>query len=290
MGLGEAIILGIVQGLTEFLPISSTAHLRIVPALLHWNDPGAAFTAVIQLGTILAVLIYFAKDLKADIGAWAASLSKKELRNTPEARMGWAVFWGTIPVIVLGVALKHKIEHEFRSLYVIAVSMIVLGAVMLIAENYGKRKRAVEDVQTKDGVIVGFWQALALVPGMSRSGSTISGALFQGFDRPAAAKFSFLLSVPAITAAGLKEMFDARKELGGDLLMPTVVATIVSFVVGYASIAFFMNYLRKKGIAPFVIYRIALGIALLGLVSQKIIPADAGAAETTKQPNVTAMR
>lgn len=276
MDLIQAVLYGIIQGLTEFLPISSTAHLRIAPALLGWKDPGAAFTAVIQLGTILAVLIYFAKDLGTDLKAWAQSISDKSKRETPEAKMGWAVFWGTIPVVILGLALHNKIETTFRSLYVIAFSMIVMGVVMLLAENQGKRNREVEQVEPKDGVVVGIWQALALIPGMSRSGSTISGALFRGFDRPAAAKFSFLLSIPSITAAGIYEAIKARKELG-DIMVPTLVATVVSFVVGYWSIAFLMNYLKKKGIGPFVIYRIVLGIVLIALVQAKILKPDEGA-------------
>jgi len=272
----QAIVYGIIQGLTEFLPVSSTAHLRIAPALLGWTDPGAAFTAVIQLGTILAVLIYFAKDLGKDVSAWASSIKDKSKRETPEAKMGWAVFWGSIPVAVLGVLLHSKIETTFRSLYVIAFSMIVMGVVMLLAEQKGKRNRDVAQVEVQDGVTVGIWQVLALFPGMSRSGSTISGALFRGFDHAAAAKFSFLLSIPSITAAGLFEAFQARKELSG-IMMPTIVSTVVSFIVGYVSIAFFMNYLKKRGIGPFVIYRIVLGVALIALIQAKVLKPDEGA-------------
>jgi len=286
----QAIVYGIIQGLTEFLPISSTAHLRIAPALLGWKDPGAAFTAVIQLGTILAVLIYFAKDLGTDLKAWGQSISDKSKRETPEAKMGWAVFWGTIPVVILGFALHSKIETTFRSLYVIAFSMIVMGVMMLVAEQQGKRsgdgKRGVDNVQEKDGIIVGLWQALALVPGMSRSGSTISGALFRGFDRPAAAKFSFLLSIPSITAAGLYEAYKSRAEMSG-ILVPTVVATVVSFFVGYASIAFFMNYLKKRGIGPFVIYRVVLGIVLIALIQAKVLKPDEGAKPLDNAPVAT---
>lgn len=270
MDLIQAIVYGIVQGLTEFLPISSTAHLRIVPALLGWKDPGAAFTAVIQLGTILAVLLYFGKDLKTDLAAWAGSLTDKSKRNTPEAKMGWAVFYGTIPVIVLGLALHSKIETTFRSLYVIAVSLIVMGVVMFVAERQGKRNRSVESVEVKDGVTVGLWQVMSLIPGMSRSGSTISGALFQGFDRVAAAKFSFLLSVPSITGAGLYEAYKERANLQGNM-MPMVVSTVVSFAVGYASIAFLMRYIQKKGIGGFVIYRIVLGVVLIALIQAKVL-------------------
>lgn len=284
MDLIQAIVYGIVQGLTEFLPVSSTAHLRIVPALLHWPDPGSAFTAVIQLGTTLALLIYFRKDLAADIGAWAKSLSNKELRNTQEARMGWAVFFGTLPIIVLALPLHTKIETTFRSLYIISASMIVMGIVMLIAQNNGRRERTVEEVTTKDGWVVGGWQCLSLIPGMSRSGSTITGALFSGFDNAAAAKFSFLLSVPSITAAGFYEAFKERHGLHA-ILTPVLVSTFVSFVVGYVAIAGFMGYIRKKGVGGFVIYRIVLGIALIGLVQAGILKADEGAPEVpTKAP------
>lgn len=277
MGLIQAIIYGIIQGLTEFLPISSNAHIRIFPALVGWEDPGAAFTAVIQLGTVLAVLIYFAKDLGAAISAWARSLSDKELRKTAEAKMGWAVFWGTIPVVIIGLALHEKIETTFRSLYLIAGALIGMGVVMLLADMYGKHQRKVEDVEVKDGVVVGLWQVLALIPGMSRSGSTISGALFAGFDRAAAARFSFLLSVPSVVAAGIYEAYKERHSIGGTLLMPTLVATAVSFFVGYASIAFLMKYLQRRGIGPFVLYRIALGVLLLVLLGQGTIKSDAGA-------------
>ncbi len=287
MGLIQAIVYGIIQGLTEFLPISSNAHIRIFPALVGWEDPGAAFTAVIQLGTVLAVLIYFAKDLGAAISAWARSLSDKELRKTPEAKMGWAVFWGTIPVVIIGLALHEKIETTFRSLYLIAGALIGMGVVMLLADMYGKHQRKVEDVEVKDGVVVGLWQVLALIPGMSRSGSTISGALFAGFDRAAAARFSFLLSVPSVVAAGIYEAYKERHSIGGALLMPTLVATTVSFFVGYASIAFLMKYLQRRGIGPFVLYRIALGVLLLVLLGQGTIKPDAGAKPIPNKPAAT---
>jgi len=277
VGIVEAIVYGIVQGLTEFLPVSSNAHIRIVPSLLGWAEPGAAFTAVIQLGTVAAILIYFAKDLGKAISAWAASLSGKG-KGTPEARMGWAVFWGTIPIVVLGLALHSKIETTFRSLYIIAAALIGMGIVMLIAEKVGAQKRKVEDVQVVDGVKVGLWQVLALIPGMSRSGSTISGALFGGFDRGAAARFSFLLSVPSVAAAGLYEAFKERAHFTGDLMVPTLVATAVSFIVGYGSIAFLMQFLQKRGIVPFVVYRILLGIVLIALLQAGTIKPDAGAA------------
>lgn len=269
----QAVVYGVIQGLTEWLPISSTAHLRVVPALLGWKDPGSAFTAVIQLGTILAVLIYFAKDLGRAIGGWFRSITGKE-RDTLDAKIGWGVFWGTFPIVVLGFLFKDQIKSDqIRSLYVVATTLIVMGIGMLVAEKLGKQNRGFEKLTTKDGILVGAWQALALIPGMSRSGSTITGGLFAGLDRPTAARFSFLLSVPSIVAAGLYELIDERKHIMGPNLTPTLVATAVSFVVGYASIAFLMKYLQKRGITLFVAYRIALGVILLILVSQGTIPA-----------------
>lgn len=271
MGLGQAIVYGLIQGLTEFLPISSTAHIRIVPALLNWPDPGAGFTAVIQLGTLLAVLIYFARDLKDALVGWTRSLTGQD-RDTPDARMGWAIFLGTIPIIVLGFLGQDAIKGELRSLWVVAGSLIAMGLLMAIAERVARKTRFLASVQVKDGWIVGLWQALALIPGMSRSGSTITGALFRGFDRPTAARFSFLLSVPSILAAGVKELWEERSHLlSGSLLMPTLVATLISFVVGYASIAFLMRFLQKRGIMPFVAYRVLLGIVLIGLLAAGIL-------------------
>jgi undecaprenyl-diphosphatase len=264
----EAILYGIVQGLTEWLPISSTAHLRILPALLGKPDPGAGFTAVIQLGTVLAVLIFFRTDIAQALSAFFKSL-RGEGKDTPEAKLAWGAFYGTLPILIIGFALKDLIKsNQARSLYVIAGTLIFMGVVMLIAEKVGKQNRDKGDLEVKDGIIVGCWQALALLPGMSRSGSTISGALFQGLDRTTAARFSFLLSIPSITAAGVYELYSERKEIFGPLLMPALVATVVSFVVGYASIALLLKVIQKQGIGIFVGYRIVLGIVLLVLLSQ----------------------
>ena len=283
----NAIIYGIVQGITEFLPISSNAHLRLTQLLIDptiENAKFTAFTAVIQLGTTLAVLIYFRKELGAAINGWLQSLSGKN-KHSVDAKTGWAVFYGTLPILLLGLLLKHKIEHTWRGLYFIGASFIVMGILMAVAEKVGSRKRQEKDVTVTDGVVVGLWQCLALIPGMSRSGSTITGGLFAGFDRVAAARFSFLLGVPSITAAGLKELYDARHDIvGGDLMSATIVATIVSFFVGYAAIAFLMNFLQKKGIGPFVIYRIVLGLIVIGLVASGKVEQNAGEEETSKKP------
>ncbi len=273
MGLVEAIILGIIQGLTEFLPISSTAHLRLAPALLGWPDPGAAFTAVIQLGTLAAVLIYFWKDLSKIFIAWIRSLQGEK---SYEGRLGWAIFYGTIPIIVLGLAGKKYIEGSLRSLAVVGTMLIFVGLLMLIAEKVGSHKRSSDSLSQRDGLIVGLWQALALIPGASRSGSTITGGLFLGLEREAAARFSFLLSVPSILAAGLYEAFKERKDILGANLTPTIVATVVSFFVGYAAIAFLMTYLQKRSTMVFIVYRVALGIIILALIATKHLDPNAG--------------
>lgn len=263
MGIVEAVVLGIVQGLTEFLPISSTGHLRVVPTLFGWEDPGAAFTAVIQLGTLAAVLIYFWKDLVTIFTAWLRSLAGEK---SYEGRLGWAIVVGTIPIVVLGLLGKDYIEGSLRSLTVVATMLIVVAILMLIAEKFSSHKRSSDSLSPRDGLIVGLWQAVALIPGASRSGSTITGGLFLGLERAAAARFSFLLSVPSIFAAGIYEAVKERKEILGSNLTPIIVATVVSFIVGYAAIAFLMSYLQKRSTMVFIVYRIVLGVVLLALV------------------------
>jgi undecaprenyl-diphosphatase len=269
MSVFQALVIGIVQGLTEFIPISSTAHIRIIPALLGWPDPGSAFTAVIQLGTILAVLIYFREDLPRAIGGWFRGL--KGGPATPESKLGWAVFWGTIPIVVLGLLLKKHIDEEFRSLQYIAFALIGLAILLWVAERVARHVRNLDSVKPADGIVVGVWQALALMPGVSRSGSTITGALFLGFDRPTAARFSFLLSVPAIVVSGLYELFQARADVFAGGVAPVVIATLASFFVGYASIEFLMRFLRSHSTLPFIIYRIALGTLLLVLIAKGVL-------------------
>lgn len=278
----EAILYGIVQGITEWLPISSTAHLRILPALLGKDDPGAGFTAVIQLGTILAVLIYFRKDLKDAIGAWLRSLTGKG-RDTVDARIGWGVFWGSVPIMLIGFLGKDFIKSDaFRSINVIIATLIIMGIVMLVAERVGKQHRGATEIKVTDGIIVGLFQALALIPGMSRSGSTISGGLFAGLDRTTAARYSFLLAVPSITAAGLYELVGEREAILGEQLTPVLVATVTSFVVGYATIAFLLKFLQKHGIGWFVGYRFALAAVLLILVQTGTIKATDGPNKQTE--------
>lgn len=275
MGLIEAILLGLLQGLTEFLPISSTAHIRVVPALLGWDDPGPAFTAAIQLGTLLAVLIYFRQELARAFKGWSKSLLKQE-HDPLDSRMGWAVLLGTIPIVVIGLLFQKSIEHDLRSLTVVAVSLIVMALGLAVTEAIGKRRRTEEDVRTLDGLWVGLWQCLALIPGMSRSGSSIAGALFCGFDRPAAARFSFLLSVPSVFGAGIYSVLKHRHELLGDLLVPMIVANVFSFVSGYLAIAGLLRMLQRHGTFVFVIYRILLGLLILGLIWQGVLSPMAG--------------
>jgi len=262
----EAIVLGIVQGLTEFLPISSTGHLRIVPAFLGWEDPGAAFSAVIQIGTMAAVLLYFRRDLWRILRTWFASLRRPELRGELDARMGWYIGLGTIPIGVFGFAFRDQIESGARSLYLIGTTLIVLGLVLLLAERMGRRERDLRDLRARDAVVLGFAQAAALVPGVSRSGATITGGLFLGFDRESAARYSFLLSVPAVVASGLFELRHIGDE-GGAGAVPTVAATLAAFVVGYASIAWLLRWLVSHSTAVFVAYRVVLGALVLLLTA-----------------------
>jgi undecaprenyl-diphosphatase len=274
----ESLILGLVQGLTEFLPVSSSAHLRLTAAFSGWKDPGAAFTAITQIGTEAAVLIYFRKDIGRIISAWVRSLTNKEMRRDHDAQMGWLVIVGSIPIGVLGVTLKDQIEGPFRDLRITATMLIVVGIVIGIADRMAardetggrhraaKERKSLEDLSVKDGLIYGLCQACALIPGVSRSGATISGGLFMGYQREAAARYSFLLAIPAVLASGLFELKDAM-ESDHVSWGPTIFATIIAFVVGYAVIAWFMKFISTKSFMPFVWYRIALGIVIIALVA-----------------------
>ena len=267
----QAIVLGIVQGLTEFLPVSSTAHLRIVPAFCGWDDPGAAFTAVVQLGTMAAVLVYFRRDLWSIASSWLRSVLAREHRpQDPDARMGWYIVLGTIPIAVLGLAFKDPIENQFRTLELIGSAMVLFSFVMLRAEAVSKRNRELSDITRQDGLLIGCAQALALVPGVSRSGATISAGLFLDFDRQAAARYSFLLSVPAVVLSGLFELRHVG-EGGGAPAGATAIATLLAFVVGYASIAFLLRYLVRHSIGVFAAYRMALGLIVIVLAATNVI-------------------
>ncbi len=273
MSILEAIVLGIVQGLTEFLPISSTAHLRIVPAFAGWEDPGAAFTAVTQLGTMTAVLLYFRADLARIGRAWLRSLRDPAARRELDARLGWYIVLGTIPIGIFGLAFKDQIETGARDLYLIGIALIVLGLVLLAAERVGTRSRTLEQINSRDGLAVGFAQALALVPVVSRSGATITAGLFLGFDRPTAARFSFLLSVPAVVLSGLLELNSiANGEEGQHVGAGNLaIATALAFVTGYAAIAWMLRFLTSHSTMVFVVYRVVLGVVVLALTASGAI-------------------
>jgi undecaprenyl-diphosphatase len=267
----QAIVLGIVQGLTEFLPVSSTAHLRIVPAFCGWDDPGAAFTAVVQLGTMAAVLVYFRQDLWNIASAWMRSvLARERAPQDPNARLGWYIVLGTIPIAVLGLAFKDHIEDEFRTLELVGSALIVFSFVMLRSEAVSKRDRDLSQLNRRDGIVIGCAQALALVPGVSRSGATISAGLFLNFDRTTAARYSFLLSVPAVVLSGLFELRHVG-EGGGAPAGATALATLLAFVVGYLSIAFLLRYLVRHSIGVFAAYRVVVGIAVVALAAGNVI-------------------
>jgi undecaprenyl-diphosphatase len=273
LSLVESIVLGIVQGLTEFLPISSSAHLRIVPAFLGWDDPGAQFTAVVQLGTMAAEVIYFRQDLWGIGRNWLGSLHRPELRGTLDARMGWYLIFATIPISVLGLLFEDSIESTFRALELIGTTLIVLGLVLLVADRVGRRERGMQDLTLRDGIVMGLAQSLALVPGVSRSGVTITAGLFLGLDRAAAARFSFLLSIPAVVLSGLYQLLSyLTGPEGGDTgLGSLLIATLLAFVTGYWAIAFLLRYLVTHTFTLFVVYRVALGTVVIALAAGGVI-------------------
>ncbi|MFJ6072023.1 undecaprenyl-diphosphate phosphatase [Streptomyces sp. NPDC093065] len=278
----ESLVLGLVQGLTEFLPVSSSAHLRLTAAFSGWHDPGAAFTAITQIGTEAAVLIYFRKDIGRIISAWTRSLADKSMRHDPDARMGWLVIVGSIPIGVLGLTLKDQIEGPFRDLRITATMLIVVGVVIGVADRMAARdekggrhrapqqRKELRDLGVRDGLIYGLCQAAALIPGVSRSGATISGGLFMGYRREAAARYSFLLAVPAVLASGVFELKDAM-ESDHVAWGPTLFATVIAFASGYVVIAWFMKFISTKSFMPFVWYRIALGIVIIALVAAGVL-------------------
>jgi undecaprenyl-diphosphatase len=269
----QAVVLGLIQGLTEFLPISSSAHLRIYPELFGWGDPGAAFTAVIQIGTELAVLIYFRKDIWRIATMWLRSLVRPEYRGHLDARMGWFIIIGSLPIVLLGIALKDVIEQDFRSLWIIGTTLIVGGIVLGIADRVGRTDKTIKQISLLDAVLMGLAQALALIPGVSRSGATLSMGRFLGYEREAATRYAFLLAIPAVIGAGV---FELKEVPNGDNAYgwgPTLVATVVSFVVGYAAIAWLLRYVTTRSYTPFVLYRIALGAVTLVLVATGLIAA-----------------
>lgn len=267
----KAIVYGIIQGLTEFIPISSTAHLRVIPALLNWGDEGAAFTAVIQMGTLVATLIFFRKDIVALITGFLKALRTKNYFSDPNSRLFILIIIGTVPIGICGLLLKDFIEGDARGLYVISGALIILAIFLYIAEKVSSKKKDLSEITIKDGIIIGLAQALALIPGSSRSGVTITGGLFCGLKREVTARYSFLLSIPAIGLSGLYELYTEKQELLNENILSLIIATIVSGIVGYLSIAFLISYLKRKSTMLFIIYRIVLGLIILVLLSLGIL-------------------
>ncbi|KAB1644149.1 undecaprenyl-diphosphate phosphatase [Gulosibacter chungangensis] len=277
----DAIVLAIVQGLTEFLPISSSAHVRIVGEWIGNADPGATFTAIIQIGTELAVLVFFWQDIVRVIRHWWGSLRGKVPKNDPDARMGWLIIIGSIPIVLLGVLLQDFIRSQFRSLWIVATTLIVFGIILGIADVLGKREKQLDKLDVKDGIIYGFAQALSLIPGVSRSGGTITAGRLMGYDRPSAARYSFLLAIPAVLGSGGYELYNALTESSDATAIawgPTILATIIAFIVGWVVIKFLMKWVETRSFMPFVIYRIALGTLLFVLLAFGAIDPLSGAA------------
>lgn len=272
MGFFEAIILGLVQGLTEFLPVSSSAHLRILGEFLpNAGDPGATFTAITQLGTETAVILYFWRDIVRIAKAWAGSLIGRVARRNEDARMGWLIIIGSLPIIILGLLFQKEIETTLRSLWIVAGTLIGFGLLLGLADILGRKTRNLSQITVGRGIIFGLAQALALIPGVSRSGGTITAGLFMGFSRTAAARYSFLLAIPAVFGSGLYQLAKSFNEPTVFGPLETLTATVVAFFVGLAIIAFLMNWLGKHSFLPFVIYRIVLGIVLVVLLSVGVL-------------------
>ncbi|TCD47615.1 undecaprenyl-diphosphatase UppP [Chlorobium sp. N1] len=275
MTLIQAILLGLIQGLTEFLPISSTAHLRIIPAILGWEDPGAAFTAIIQIGTLAAVMLYFRRDIAAILKSVVAGILKGRPLEEAESKMGWMIAAGTVPIVAFGLLFKHEIETTLRSLYWISGALIVLALVLSMAEwkikkrlQEGRALKSMEEIGWKEALLIGLAQAVALIPGSSRSGTTITGGLLLNLSRESAARFSFLLSLPAVLAAGLFELYKTWDLILADQgnIVNLLVATLTAAVVGYLSIALLLSYLKEHTTSIFIAYRLAAGAALLLLL------------------------
>jgi undecaprenyl-diphosphatase len=270
----EAAILGFIQGLTEFLPISSSAHLRIVGELLpNAQDPGAAFTAITQLGTETAVVVFFWRDIVRIVRAWFGALRGTVPRNDPDVRMGWLVILGSVPIVLLGLLFQDQIESTFRSLWIVATMLIVFGLILAVADHVGRQERELASLTYPHGILYGLAQALALIPGVSRSGGTITAGLLMGYTREAAARYSFLLAIPAVFGSGVFQLAKSYDETGPYALPETALATLVAFVVGFAIIGWFLKYVTTRGYGLFVWYRILLGLALYVLLGFGVISA-----------------
>jgi undecaprenyl-diphosphatase len=271
----QVVVLSVVQGLTEFLPVSSSGHLAITSRLFFADDAGASFTAVTQLGTEIAVLLYFARDIVRIVKAWFSGLFNAAARDA-DYRLGWYVLIGTIPIGILGLLLKDEIRTGARNLWLIATALVVFSAVIAAAEYFGRQTRGVEQLTWRDSVVVGFAQCLALLPGVSRSGATISAGLFLGLDRELAARFGFLLAIPAVFASGLFSLPDAFHPVGEGMSATgaqLLVATVIAFVVGFAAVAWFLRFLVRHSMYWFVGYRVVLGVVVLTLLGTGTVAA-----------------
>lgn len=286
----QAILLGLIQGLTEFLPISSSAHLRLSSELMGIGDAGAAFTAITQIGTEAAVIVFFWKDIVRIIGRWFRSLGGSVSRKDPDALLGWWIILGSIPIVVLGLLFQDQIESTLRSLWLVAIMLIVFGLLLGIADYLGKKTLPLEKLTWKHGLIYGFAQALALIPGVSRSGGTITAGLLLGYKREAAARYSFLLAIPAVLGSGFYQLFKALKAPeGGAPMSMTLVATVIAFLVALVVIGFFMRYISKRSFLPFVIYRVLLGGVIMVLLATGVLDAEAGAATASATTSAVQM-
>lgn len=257
----EVVVLGVLQGLTEFLPISSSAHLRIASEVFFDRDAGAAFTAVTQLGTEAAVLVYFARDIGHLVGVWFRGIVNPWTRITADYRLAWLVIIGTIPIGVLGFLFEDQIQTVARNLWLVATTLVVFGVLLGLAERYGRQQRELKELTVRDGILLGFAQAMALIPGVSRSGGTITAGLFLGYSRPAAVRYSFLLAIPAVVASGLFQLPDVFSG-DGPSAVQMVTATLIAFAVGYAAIAWLLRYVERHSVYLFVGYRVVLGASL----------------------------
>jgi undecaprenyl-diphosphatase len=274
VGWFEAIVLGLVQGLTEFLPISSSAHLRVVGEAAGWGDPGAAFTAITQIGTEAAVLLYFRRDIARIVVHWLRAFTDPSMRSDPDARMGWLIIVGSIPIVVLGLLFQDDIETTFRDLRIVAISLVAFSLVLYWADRVGRKRRELRELTVRDGLLFGAAQAMALVPGVSRSGGTITMGLFLGYTRAAAARYSFLLAIPAVLGSGFFQVYEVLTGgVAGETVSwgPTLLATVIAFAVGLTVIAWLLRYLDRGTFTPFVVYRVVLGLALLALVGVGVL-------------------
>lgn len=272
----DALILGVIQGLTEFLPISSSAHVQFAQQFLNFGTLSkpelTAFIATIQLGTELAVLIYFFKDIVRVARAWFAGLAHRDRRGN-DYKMGWLIIVGSLPVVIIGLAFKDLIENALRSLWVAGSTLIVFGILLGIADAFGTKRKPINEITTKHGILFGLGQALAVIPGVSRSGGTITVGLFLGYTREAAARYSFLLAIPAVVASGSYQFAGSVSDLPADALVATAIATLAAFLVGFAVIAGFLKYLSRGSFMPFVVYRVFAGAAILALLSAGVVSA-----------------